>query len=395
MSKRRLRIAFADLESAGWTAGGHYLRNLFSGLHAIELECRPEIVLVRTSLDLSVLSSYADQTIICPAQPFRYNVQKRLVRELPSRIQRWVEPQPPLVATLHENTVDCFFSLDPMGPKFHLPVLTWIPDFQHKHLPEMFSESERRTRDELFQRTGRYATRVVLSSQTVLRDYEDFAKRGYAEARVVSFVAQVPTEIYKIDSVTVCKKYNLPERFFYLPNQFWKHKNHQVVIEALALACARRPQLTVVCTGNTHDYRHPHYFAQMLAQIAERNLRHNLIILGLVEHSMTYQLMRQAIAVLQPSLFEGWSTTIEEAKSLGKRVIASDIAIHREQNPAESRYFIPQNAQSLADTLVDTFDTIPSGPDMMLEQAARDLLPKRTRTFGQTFVNLCAEVVQS
>lgn len=44
-------------------------------------------------------------------------------------------------------------------------------------------------------------------------------------------------------------------------------------------------------------------------------------------------LMKHAIAIINPSLFEGGSTTVEEAKSLLKVIILSGIPVHREQNP--------------------------------------------------------------
>ena len=57
-----------------------------------------------------------------------------------------------------------------------------------------------------------------------------------------------------------------------------------------------------------------------------------------------FQIMRRSLAVLQPSLFEGWSTTLEEARSIGKRTIVSDIAVHREQDLHTAMYFRPRDA---------------------------------------------------
>ena len=43
-------------------------------------------------------------------------------------------------------------------------------------------------------------------------------------------------------------------------------------------------------------------------------------------------LMRDSLAVVQPSLFEGWGTVVEDAKTLGVQVLCSDIEIHHEEN---------------------------------------------------------------
>ncbi len=36
-------------------------------------------------------------------------------------------------------------------------------------------------------------------------------------------------------------------------------------------------------------------------------------------------------ALINPSQFEGWSTTVEEAKSLGVKMLLSDLEVHKEQ----------------------------------------------------------------
>jgi len=41
--------------------------------------------------------------------------------------------------------------------------------------------------------------------------------------------------------------------------------------------------------------------------------------------------MKNAQAVIQPSFFEGWSTVVEDAKSLNQHIIVSDLEVHKEQ----------------------------------------------------------------
>ena len=45
------------------------------------------------------------------------------------------------------------------------------------------------------------------------------------------------------------------------------------------------------------------------------------------------------MAVINPSTFEGWSSTVEEAKVLCKRVILSNIPPHKEQKVENCYYF--------------------------------------------------------
>ena len=157
------------------------------------------------------------------------------------------------------------------------------------------------------------------------------------------------------------------------------HKGHRLVIEALAQLRASRPDVVVVCTGNTADHRDPMYFGELLAEVSRLGLRENFVILGWVPQPHIFHLMRQAVAVLQPSRFEGWSTTVEETKSVGKSIILSDIPVHREQAPAGALYFDPTDAAALAEQLVAAYETCSPGPDSVLE-AGRARCPSASHT---------------
>jgi glycosyltransferase involved in cell wall biosynthesis len=281
----------------------------------------------------------------------------------------------------------------PMRLRFRLPTLVWITDFQHLHLPDMFTRQEVDKRNKGYLMMAERADRVVLSSRSVQADFENFAPCMADKARVLPFVAQLPADIFVNDSRWVCDYYHLPERYFFLPNQFWKHKNHQVVIQALSILQSRSPDIKVVCTGNTHDYRTPSYFPELLATISQLGVRDSLILLGMVPHNHVFQLIRQSLAVIQPSLFEGWSTTVEETKSIGKHMILSDIGVHREQAPQQALFFDPRNPQALADCLKKMFNETQPGPNVELEALAREQLPQRTIDFGMKFVEIVREVV--
>jgi hypothetical protein len=51
-------------------------------------------------------------------------------------------------------------------------------------------------------------------------------------------------------------------------------------------------------------------------------------------------------------LFEGWSTVVEDAKSLNKFIFLSDIPVHREQNPLNVCYFNPYEEIDLTQKLL-------------------------------------------
>lgn len=393
-----MHIAFANLASSGWTAGGHYLRNLFIALKQLDDPLQPEITLLATQGTppdtFRLLDEYIDNLVFIPETKWqRYWKSIYLRIPIPDWLERLVLPRRALVTQMSKSQVDVLFSNDEYGPSFPIPLLAWIPDFQHVHLPELFSNSKIRTRNQHNIRIARFATRIMLSSQSALNDLVNAIPQAVKKARVVSFVAQIPTDVYDEDPMSVCELYHLERKFFFLPNQFWVHKNHTVVIEALTLLKEHHPDIIVVCTGNPTEFRRKDYYSQLVTTLHERTLDDQMILLGMVPHEHIFQLMRQSLAVLQPSLFEGWSTTVEEAKSLGKGVIASDISVHKEQDPPDSIFFDPNDPQMLADIMVEIYRMKQPGPDVKLETAAQEILPLRTRKFAENFIQIASEVV--
>ncbi len=287
---------------------------------------------------------------------------------------------------------DVAFSPSPYFVK-ELPTLYWIPDFQHVHLPEMFAAVKIRRRNSLFRQAAKRAGLVVLSSRDALRDFCRLFPESATKARVMSFVAYVSPEIYDLDPATVVAEYSLPKRFIYLPNQFWKHKNHITVLEALRLLRSRGIVPFVVFTGGANDRRHPTFFSDLMQMVSDWGLNEQIRYLGVVPKSHVHLLMRQTICILNPSLFEGWSTTVEEAKSIGKRVLLSELTVHREQNAPKATYFDPTNAEDLAMKMAKLWADGEIGPDRELESQARDDLPRRMRAYAETFVCIVREAI--
>jgi len=295
---------------------------------------------------------------------------------------------------LKRHKIDVVFGLFLLNRFGRIPTLSWIPDFQHIHLPEMFSASERGQRDSIFFRTAKISNRVILMSQSVKKDFETFAPQYAGKARVLQGVSQIPESIYKADLKSVISLYHLPEKFVYLPNQFWKHKNHEMAFQAVKNLKDRGEKVFVVCSGYPGDYRHPGCFAGLLQKISSCGIRDQIALLGMIPRNHIFMLMRQAICVLNPSLFEGFGLTVDEARSLGKRVLLSDIAAHREQDPPKAIYFDPYISEDLAEKLSRIWHDVPSGPDIELELEARSSLVGRIQACANSFMSVASEVTK-
>ena len=268
------------------------------------------------------------------------------------------------------------------GWRLPFPALAWFPDFQHRRLPQLFPRAARWQRDLGFRAQIASGRRIMLSSESALRDCRRFYPGLTNDVSVVRFATQPAPDLLTANPPDVLAHYGLPQKFCYLPNQFWRHKNHQVVVDALTILRKRSCDVVVAATGSAEDPREPHYFKDFMTEVQNRGLEMNFRYLGMIPLDHVYALLRMSTALINPSSLEGWSTTVEEAKSFGVPMILSDIDVHREQTGGAARYFGINDPDSLADHLSDVSQAAQP-------LAVRDLLPDldaRVGAFAAEFV---------
>ncbi|MEM1368642.1 MAG: glycosyltransferase [Cyanobacteria bacterium P01_H01_bin.15] len=374
-----------------WQGGLNYLRNLLFALHSTYGGQIQRSLFIPQG---TAKEAYAALLPFCN-EPIVYQVDqssrlsKRIIEKIQQRRGQMVTTivNPSLEQHLQHQGCQVFF-MNNLHYHLSTPSLSWIPDFQHLHLKHLFNSEQLRRRDQAFLQRSRLANQLILSSKNARSDFLKFAPNYADKAQLLHFVAQIDPAIYTSETQTICAKYRLPERFVYFPGQFWQHKNHTVAFDAVRILRARGIDITLVCTGPLSDYRQPLYFSSLIQKLTDDDIRDRVIILGLLPYLDIQALMRQSVCTLNPSLFEGWSTTVEEAKTLGKCTVLSDIAVHQEQNPSQARYFAANSSEALADVLGDVWKTIPAGPDLDLEREARVNLPQRTRRVAESFLQI-------
>ena len=229
-----------------------------------------------------------------------------------------------------------------------IEILTWLPDFQHRDLPEFFSMSRRILRELSYRLCLRQSDRAMVSSRAAANAIEKMSSR-YAQIplAIVPFTPSL-TPVSNAAVRNTLRRYDLKEGFLYLPNQFWAHKNHTVVLDALRSLHVEGWQGQVVMTGTAFDHRRNGVFKELQSQITALSTAGVAKFLGEVPRPDMIALMQSCKAVINPSLYEGWSSTVEEALCLGSPLILSNIAIHKEQAGTSARYFDPHDQNELA-----------------------------------------------
>lgn len=306
--------------------------------------------------------------------------------------QRFMSRDIILENLLHKHDISVLSHSGTLGRNSNIKTIAWIPDFQHKHLSELFKKVELKYRDQTHKKFCSETTCLLLSSYDALNDLKTFHPDCVEKTKILHFVAGPLANLDLPDIENLKEKYKFSLPYFHLPNQVWVHKNHKVVIEALRILKEKGIKILVLLTGATADHRQPGLYSSLMSKVEEYNLSDSFYSLGVVPYNELISLMKNSIALINPSFFEGWSSTVEESKSLGKRIILSDIPIHREQNPPGGLYFSPTDPEMLAKHMEDIINS--SGEiEEKLEAEAGNNLTERKLLFAETYQKIVQEIM--
>lgn len=279
-----------------------------------------------------------------------------LLTKTGSRIQRTLTGKGYRIATrIQTQNPEFLFPLIEYNEEIHSagPVpIYWIYDFQHKFYPELFSEEEIKRRDKNFDRIALNAKHIVVSSNNSADHFRKYYPNSKASLHVFHF-SSIISDYSFITEEQIRTKFELKRPFFIVCNQFWKHKNHSTVIKAYSKLTETK-NVDLVFTGKYNE--NDEYFNSLKKEIQLLQNSKNIHFTGFINREEQLALMRNSIAVIQPSLFEGWSTVVEDAKALEKPLLLSDLEVHREQVKKNALFFSPLNSDLLNDKMIEILE---------------------------------------
>lgn len=258
-----------------------------------------------------------------------------------------------LAAKLKEIDADVVLpAVRSLGTSFPVPWVGYIPDLQHKYFPEFFSPKEVRKRDTLFSNLIKDGKAIIVNSQAVKNDIKIHYQSNDNVFSLPFTPPAPPKDFFNYKKQTIVNKYNLPEKFFIVSNQFWKHKSHITAFEALAkLHQDKKYQdVAIVCTGKLQDYRFPEFIEFLHKSIKILGIEEKVIFLGFIPKTDQLLVMDKALALIQPTLFEGGpgGGSVYNAVSIGLPVIISDIETNKEIEEENIYFFKAGSSDDLA-----------------------------------------------
>lgn len=333
-----IRVGFHyNFSKNSWLGGTIYLKNLFEGINSTKnIKIKPVIItdFKCTKKDLSYFKGI---------EVIRSNLFSRSnFNRITNKIIIIIFGKNFFVQNfLLKNNIQVVSHFSILGKKSKVPSIYWQPDFQEHNNSQYISFRRKMFRKFNTYLFANHSSKVLLSSNTVKKELKKINLQAYKKSKVLRpTFSNLPSNSYK--SLKFLKiKFKIKSNYFFLPNHFWSHKNHVLVLKSLINLKKKNElkNIKIVCTGLFNDYRNPKHKSKIIKIIKDNNLENNFIILGIVSEQELMSLMKFSIAVINPSKSEGWSSTVEQAKSLGKFVLLSNLTVHKEQNPRRSYFF--------------------------------------------------------
>ncbi len=388
-----IRIAFTLIGGKSWTGGYNYLLNLVRVMAKYHPEAVTPVLFFGTDIDPVEAACFAaiqgTEVVMSPCMN-QARKQASLTRSV------FLGVDAPVQKLLRANDIDVIFeNAQFFGQRLGIPAIAWIPDFQHRGMPHLFSRPAYWKRELGFRAQIAGSRTIMLSSEDARKTCEALYPSTAGRTHVVRFAVPPPNITpTPAQARAVADRYELPEHYFFMPNQFWQHKNHLLVVDALALLKQRGHNMVVAASGKQLDPRLPGHFENVKAAIARSGVGENFRLLGLLPYEDLVPLMCASVALLNPSHFEGWSTTVEEARALGVPMLLSDLDVHREQAEGIACFFDRFSAESLANALQSAQEDTCGGVAYFPRVRATDPSAP-VRRFADEFLSLVQSLAHS
>ena len=352
MELRRKKLGLIFSNNIQWIGGTYYIINLIHTLSILEDKFKPELIILSDKKDYQFLLKQIDYPYIS-YDLFDENPTSKLGRFLNKVTGKFIGKK--LLYRRMKNELDGIFPFENNNFFNDIPLekrIYWIPDFQDKRLPHFFTAEDLNKRDERNSWISYHSKKLVVSSESVLRDLQEFYPNYKTNVQVVHFAVTHP-KYDNLDIDQLKSEYQLPKEYYFAPNQFWAHKNQITIIKAIAELKEQGINVVVAFSGKENDNRNPDYFQGLKKVVEVNDLTDNIKFLGFLDREVQLQLMKHSKAIIQPSLFEGWSTVIEDAMAMNQTIVASDLEVNIEQLGKKGIYFERLNHSQLANILKD------------------------------------------
>jgi len=301
-------------------------------------------------------------------------VRALLAKLLPERVVRKIAdwyigaaaappPASPLLRQLGADLLFCPFT----GAFFYdpsIPLVTLVHDLQFLSYPEFFDPAGRAERDRHFRQACRGASRVICVSEFTRASVLEHT--GLPAERVIA-IPSAPQQRLDAGSRGVSTRQAEACATLLYPANFWRHKNHELLLTAFGIYRANRPQsdLKLVLTGAPSPRRD-----ELMEAVRRMGLAEWVVFAGYLPDAEFAVLLASSTAMIFPSLFEGFGMPVLEAMAAGVPVACGNLTSLPEVAGEAALLFDPRRPLEIA-AAIERLDTEPALRADLIERGRR------------------------
>jgi glycosyltransferase involved in cell wall biosynthesis len=271
-----------------------------------------------------------------------------------------IRSRPEIVRQFFQSGVDFMIYPSPQSLSFEaqVPYGMAVHDLQHRlqpEFPEVSANGQCESREYVFRNGTRYATLLLADSEVGKEDILNFYGPYGVTPDRVKVLPFLPAS-YLVPNVSDSERkrirsiYSLPERYLFYPAQFWPHKNHTRIVQALGLLKEQYGlDIDVVfCGSHTGEIREKTFY-EVMSMTRKLGLEKQVHYQGYVPDTHMSAVYSEAAALVMPTFFGPTNIPVLEAWSYGCPVLTSDIRGIREQVGDAGVLVDPKSIESIAD----------------------------------------------
>lgn len=233
-----------------------------------------------------------------------------------------------------------------------LNYITTVLDLCHRddlEFPEVSADGRFEERERHFSTCLPRAVAVLVASHQLLKSI--VVRYGIDEERMIAMPFEPSpflSEAHSIDRAAVLGNYGLRDGYYFYPAQFWPHKNHIRILEAVSLLkqkTAVNSDIRVVFSGGNSGN-----LARIKQQAQQLGVSDNVTFLGFVPVDHMRALYEGALAVVMSTYFGPTNLPPLEAWAVGRPLIYS---AHLNEQVGDAALFADaDNAEQWADAML-------------------------------------------
>jgi glycosyltransferase involved in cell wall biosynthesis len=238
-----------------------------------------------------------------------------------------------------------FPSQDSLAVQAPVPSLTAIHDLMHRYerrFPEVSERGVYWKRDWIYRNICKCADGILVDSRVgKMHVMESYGQSG-ERIHILPYIAPEHIRAHGI-SADPWLKYDLPKKYIFYPAQFWEHKNHKSLIEAVGRLVREIPDLKLILVGAQNNG-----YESTVEFIHKRDLSSVVMVLGYVAEEDMRELYLRARALVMPTYFGPTNIPPLEAFAVGCPVAVSGIYGIPEQVGDAALLFNPGSVEEIA-----------------------------------------------